>query len=113
MANIEQILDYLNTRYNQHTVWVEGNKIPNIEKYDNRTIISYWECGCIVVIGRISYFIEQDDLYWFQTKYNLSFDASLLKSFGDAVIRLSKYLEENGTPYYFENTNNICGYELC
>ena len=44
--------------------------------------------------------------------YDLCFDASLLKSFGDAVIRLSNYLKENGTPYYFEDTNNICGYEL-
>ena len=112
MNDIKTIIDYLNNKYNQHSVWTEGIRLPKIEQYDNTTIISYWECGCIVVIGRMSYFIEQDDLYWFQSEYDLCFDASLLKSFGDAVIRLSNYLKENGVPYYYEGTNNICGYEL-
>lgn len=64
IMNIEAVIEYLNYTYNQQTVSEEGTiRIPKIEKLDD-AIISYWDWGAIVNIGKFIYFVEEDDLIW-------------------------------------------------
>lgn len=110
--NILKIVKYLNDKYTQKTVWEEGTLIPEIERFDEKTAISYWKCGAIVSVDGKFYFIHQDDLYWYFRDMNTGIDSAHLRSLGDAITRLANYLQEHGKPFYYTGTNIICGYRL-
>lgn len=112
MKKIAYIITYLNDKYTQKAVWEEGIVIPKIEKFDEKTVISYWECGAIVSVDGKFYFIRQDDLYWYFRDMNTGINSAHLKSLGDAITRLAGYLQEHGKPFYYTGTNIICGYKL-
>jgi hypothetical protein len=122
---LEEILDYMNDNYSQesdndnYNVF-EGSK-PEVFKYSEHIAISTWGCGAIVCIGSILYFLQEDDGNWFitddgdrRTGLQDSFSIGWVDSFTEALLRLKKYTEENGTPVYYEGIEpkTICHYTL-
>lgn len=107
---ITDILSYLNRTYSQRTVYLGKTKIPDIELYHG-VLLSYWECGVIAVVGRTMYLISMDDLYWFDDGVR-SLSASYSDDLAKAFKRIDKYLREKGKPYFYKDTEIVCGYEL-
>ena len=120
---LDQVVDYLNDHYNQDSdnySFIHGAK-PEIVRYSEHVAISTWACGAIVCIGSILYFLDEDDGNWFiiddgdrRTGLQNSFSIGWIDSFTDALLRLKKYTEENGTPVYYEGVEpkTICHYTL-
>ena len=138
MEKLRNITEWLNENYNQNSEKysiVVGAK-PEVIRYDDETVVSFWACGAIVCIKSIMYFISEDDGHWFCPMY---YDGSVLDedgyvppfmrkhpsmglqdnfsigwvdSFTNAMLQLKKYIDENGKPVYFSGTDVICNYTL-
>ena len=135
MKNLNNILDYLNERFNQESEeysFFNGAK-QQVIRFDERTAISLWACGAIICVGQMLYFIQEDDESWFAPEYitvedaerNLdfwknyphigmqsNFNIGWIESFSNALKALNEYVKANGVPFYYANTKTICGYEL-
>ena len=115
---LNQIVSYLNDHYNQdsenYSIF-QGAK-PDVFKYSDHIAISLWACGAIVCIESIMYFLQEDDGNWFVIDDGMqsSFSVSWIDSFTNALQRLKKYTEENGTPVYYSGLESkiICHYTL-
>ena len=122
---LEEIVHYMDNNFSQHSdndnySFIHGSK-PMVFKYSDHVAISTWACGAIVCIGSIMYFLSEDDGDWFlvddnDRRYGMqdSFSIGWVDSFTDALLRLKKYTEENGTPVYFSGIEpkTICHYTL-
>lgn len=123
LIKLKQIADWLESRFNQETITVDQYVIqPNVEvlKYDEHTAISLWECGAIVCIGSILYFVGEDDGNWFVCNdddfvgFQSAFCIGWTSSFIAALERLEKYVNDHGTPIYWSGNpeKGICHYKL-
>lgn len=92
---LSDVLDYLNDKYNQKTVYLGGTKIPNFEEYHG-ALLFYWNCGVIAVVGNMMHFIRQSDLYWHYCNWNTIDEISVkhTKSLGNAFNRIDEYFGE-------------------
>lgn len=92
---LSDMLDYLNDKYNQKTVYMGDTKIPNFEEYHG-VLLFYWNCGVIAVVGNMMYFITQTDLYWYCRNWNALDEISIKhsKSLGEAFNRIDEYFSE-------------------
>lgn len=92
---LDLILHYLNTTYTQNSVWFEKSiEIPKEEVIYN-CAIAYWDCGAVVIIKNIVYFITSEDLYWFiPDNSNLYFHYSYSNQVADALIRAKNLYEK-------------------
>lgn len=103
---LSSIVDYLNENYSQDSsnyCIFRGAK-PEVIKYDEHTVISFWACGAVVCRGSILSFIYEDDGNWFiaEEASEQSFSVGWSSSFRDALQRIEDYVKENGKPVYFE-----------
>lgn len=123
LIKLNQIANWLESKFNQETITVDQYVIqPNVEvlKYDEHTAISLWECGAIVCIGSILYFVGEDDGNWFVHNDNdfvgfqSAFCIGWTSSFIAALERLEKYVNNHGTPVYWSDNpeKGICYYKL-
>ena len=106
---IENVLDYINLKYNQENLpeYYIPYKICN-------SIVFFWPCGGIILNESLFFYtISEDDGYWFESKRGeLCFSSAWLPHLIKCFTAANNYLEENGKPYYYSDTNMICGYEL-
>lgn len=125
---LNDILNYLNQRFNQdseeYSIFT-GAK-PQVIRFNETTAISIWGCGAIVCIGRLVYFIMEDDGHWFAKEYvekdNIRrspefgmlshFSLAWGESFINAFKALNDYVKKEGVAYYYSGTDVVCGYEL-
>lgn len=110
---LKNIINYLNDNYNQASEnynFILGAK-PEVIKYANNIAISFWACGAIVCIDHLLYFISEDDGYWFLEE-NPCFSIGWLPSYSEALDRLQKYVNNNGKPVYYKDTDVLCHYTL-
>ena len=119
---LKEIIDWLNDNYNQQSENYDifcGSK-PAVIRYDDCTAISTWACGAIVCISRFIYFLQEDDGHWFsiddseEARLSLqdSFNIAWAESFANAMLKLKEYVDENGEPVYFSDTDTICYFKL-
>jgi hypothetical protein len=92
---LSDVLDYLNDKYNQKSVYLGGTKIPNFEEYHG-VLLFYWKCGVIAVVNNRMYSIWQSDLYWIYRNWNTIDEISVkyAKSLGDTFDRIDEYFKE-------------------
>lgn len=93
MYTIDEIVFWLNKKYNQQTVWFNKEvEYPNNKViYFNYVQISFWDLGAIVNIRDKIYFVQHDDLNWFvsnSTSAGNSLHVSYIKDFVNAINRL-------------------------
>lgn len=124
-SKLDNIIEYLNKRFNQTSEeysFFVGAK-PQVIRYDKETAISTWACGAIVCIGDMIYFISEDDGNWRFHGNNCSvatqpnFSIGWAKSFAEAMESLIKYVEENGEPVRYrlgiDSEGNIIEGDIC
>ena len=111
---LDEVVEYLNDNFNQQSgKWNidSGAEKNGVIRYNDNVAISFWGCGAIVCVNDTMYFISEDDANWFiSTSDTLS--TGWIESFAGALTRLQDYLKVNGTPIYYNGTNEIYSYTL-
>ena len=106
--NLNTILDYINSHFNQ-----EHRPKYNTPYKIEDIVIFFWEVGAIVLSGSLIRTISEDDGNWFESgNSGIYMSSSWIPKFVECLNTAYRYLEENGEPYYYTGTNNLCGYRL-
>ena len=124
---LEDVTEYLNDNYGPDECHPKG---VIVYPCTDKVVFTCWGCGAIVYINGGIYYISEDDGYWWvnESTFKVS-DRYSREEFGyktagtsigwakdiaEALIRLNKYVEENGTPVYYVGVEppRICHYIL-
>lgn len=119
---IEEVVRYLNNKYGLIQAELSGVSIefPEIDVYDEETIITFWGCGAFVIHQDMLYEVLEDDGYWYPHRSNelsVAFIESRIVAYKIAL----DYLKSHGKPVYYEFTSDegktvysrtICNYTL-
>ena len=121
------VAEYLNDNYGPDESHPKG---VIAYPYADKVVFTCWGCGAIVYISGGIYYISEDDGYWwvdestFQVGDGLTREVFGYKTSGTsigwakdiagALIRLNRYIEENGTPVYYSGIEppRVCHYVL-
>lgn len=97
MFDINKIIDYLNENYNQQ----RKEDVPNIDAYDDETIIAFYDYGAIVLHQELITEIDNVDGHWSDNGTILkSYFMDRINSITLAYKHLKEYLKEHGYPCY-------------
>lgn len=103
---LKELLLLVNESFNQ-------NNMPELfkpYKIGDWTIF-FWDCGGLALIDTFIYTFDEDDGYWFVSD-NHFMSSSWIPQIMKCLNEVQKYLENNGKPYYYPDTNVLCGYTL-
>lgn len=100
--------------------WIDENfcqdNMPNYYvpyKLSNRCIVFFHGIGGIILYERwFQTFSEDDGHFFINDTPGIKSSSAWLDEYCKCFKVASDYLKEFGKPYYFNNTNIICGYEL-
>lgn len=86
-------------------------KFYSVYDAGNGVIIVFGKCFGVLLHGQSWYLIVEDDGQWF---YADTPDGSTgwLKDMTKIFATADKWLKAHGEPYYYVNTNRICGYRV-
>lgn len=104
---VEKALDWIEETFSQ-------KKMPTLYKpyeQDGYTVI-FADCFAIVLYQKFMELLIEDDGHWFIAENGFNVSSAWIPEIMKLLLKSQKYLEENGEPYNFANTNNHCGYEL-
>lgn len=120
------VAEYLNDNYGPDESHPKG---VIAYPYADKVVFTCWDCGALVYINDGIYYISEDDGYWWVNESIFQVGTLTREVFGygtpgisigwakdiaEALIRLNKYIEENGTPVYYVGVEppRICHYIL-
>ena len=111
---LKEIVKWMNYKYNQDSPDYDFFKGTGhlVIRYNDHTAISTWECGAVVCIHDIVYFIMNDDGYWTMSDETDEcgsgtygslpmFSVGWVSNIVEALSNLKDYVWKNGTPVYY------------
>lgn len=104
----QQIINRINDDFNQ-------NRMPEKNKpyHYGYAVVFFWGCGGIILYERWMQTFEESSGYWSLGEHEgLHYSSFWIRDLAKCLQVADEYLQAVGTPYYFANTNVVCGYAL-